>query len=96
MKLQEWAKRDDLQLEWKRLWESNDVLKQGLEVLKEVALPAEVKIPNGMDAIDFNALINAKREGYFDFVRNIEILKEMAKPSEALPGPWEENNQKGN
>jgi hypothetical protein len=93
MKLHEWAKRDDLQLQWKKAWEENPALKAGLSVLMEVALPAEVKVPTGMDAIQFNALINSKREGYYDALRNIEVLKELKQPSEPLPEPWSETNK---
>lgn len=90
MNINEWAKRDDLQAEWKKLWETNDSLKHGLEVLKEAALPAETKIPQGFDPIQYNALANARREGYYDALRNIDALKEIKRPSESLPGPWEE------
>lgn len=93
MKLTEWAKRDDLQLEWKRLWETNETLKKGLEVLKEVALPMESKVPQGYDPIDFNALVNSRREGYYDAIRNIEALKEVVRPSENLPDPWEDSKK---
>ena len=45
MKIQDWAKREDLQLEWKNLWDNNETLKKGLDVLKDVALPAEGRAP---------------------------------------------------
>ncbi|NBU70554.1 MAG: hypothetical protein EBS53_03760 [Bacteroidetes bacterium] len=93
MNINEWAKRDDLQLEWKKSWETIPALKQGLELLKDVALPAESKIPDGFDPIQFNALANSRREGYYDALRNIEALKEIKRPSESLPGPWEETKK---
>jgi hypothetical protein len=89
MKIQDWAKREDLQLEWKRLWDTNDTLIKGLEVLKDVALPAEGRVTQGVDAIQFNALMNARREGYYDALRNIEALKEIVKPNVITPEPWE-------
>lgn len=89
MKLQDWAKREDLQLEWKNLWETNDTLKKGLDVLRDVALPAEGRIPEGLDAIQYNALMNSRREGYYDALRNIEALKEIVKPNLVTPEPWE-------
>lgn len=89
MKITEWAKREDLQLEWKQLWENNETLKTGLLVLKDVALPAEVRIPTGMDAIQHNALMNSRREGYYDAIRNIEALKEIVRQQQETPEPWE-------
>jgi len=90
MKITDWAKREDLQLEWKKAWEENQTLKAGLEVLKQIALPAETRTPQGADVIQLNALMNARREGYYDAIRNIEALKEIKTPNEALPEPWEE------
>lgn len=89
MKIQDWAKREDLQLEWKNLWDSNETLKKGLDVLRDVALPAEGRAPQGVDAIQYNALMNARREGYYDALRNIEALKEIIKPNVVNPEPWE-------
>jgi hypothetical protein len=93
MKITDWAKREDLQLEWKKAWEENQTLKAGLEVLKQIALPSETRTPQGADVIQFNALMNARREGYYDAIRNIEALKEVKTPDEALPQPWEENKK---
>jgi hypothetical protein len=89
MKITEWAKREDLQLQWKKLWEENVTLKAGLSVLKDVALPSEMRIPEGMDAIQHNALMNSRREGYFDAIRNIEALKEIARKTQEAPEPWD-------
>lgn len=89
MKIQDWAKREDLQLEWKNLWDNNETLKKGLDVLKEVALPAEARAPQGVDTIQYNALMNARREGYYDALRNIDALKEIVKPNVINPEPWE-------
>jgi hypothetical protein len=89
MKITEWAKREDLQLQWKKLWEENVTLKTGLSVLKDVALPAEMRIPEGMDAIQHNALMNSRREGYFDAIRNIEALKEITRQTQESPEPWD-------
>lgn len=88
MKLNDWANREDYQLEWKKLWESNDALKAGFCVLREIALPQENRPPTGLDYIQHNALLNARREGYYDALRNIEALKEIKKPTNQLPEPW--------
>jgi hypothetical protein len=89
MKITDWAKRDDLQLAWRQLWEENETLKAGYAVLRDVALPSEVRIPEGLDPIQHNALMNARREGYYDALRNIEALKEIVRPTQVTPEPWE-------
>jgi hypothetical protein len=33
--------------------------------------------------------MNARREGYYDALRNIEALKEIVKPNVVNPEPWE-------
>jgi len=88
MKITDWAKREDLQLEWKTLWENNEALKAGFAVLRDVALPLESRVPAGTDAIQHNALMNARREGYYDALRNIEAMKEIKRSSDPLPEPW--------
>lgn len=93
MKLTDWAKREDLQIQWKKLWETDEALKAGYDVLLDVALPAECRVPAGVDAIQHNALMNARREGYYDALRNIEALKEVKKQQNPLPDPWSETKQ---
>jgi len=93
MKLADWAKREDLQQEWKMAWENNSALKQGLELLKDIALPAEVRTPENVDLVQFNALANARREGYYDCIRNIEALKQISVKQPDLPDPWEDTKK---
>lgn len=88
MKITDWAKREDLQLEWKQLWETNQAMRAGFEVLRDVAWPTQLQVPTGTDPVQFNALMNARREGYFDALRNIEALKEIKRQTEPLPEPW--------
>lgn len=90
MKLIDWAKREDLQIQWKDIWEKNEAMSAGLRVLLEAALPTETRVNPGTDAIQHNALMNARREGYYDALRNIEALKEVKKPQNQLPDPWSE------
>jgi hypothetical protein len=94
MKIQDWAKREDLQLQWKKAWEENPVLRNGLEVLKQIALPSETRTPQGADVIQFNALMNARREGYYDAIRNIDALKEIKVQDKELDQPWEDSAKK--
>lgn len=95
MKLQDWIKREDLQAEWKKLWSETEVLQKGLAVLQNVALPQETRAPQGIDPIHYNALLNARREGYYDALRNLEALGQTKPPTETLPDPWSETKQEG-
>jgi hypothetical protein len=88
MKITDWARREDLQLEWKQLWETNQALKAGFAVLRDIAWPTQMQVPTGTDSVQFNALMNARREGYFDALRNIEALKEIKRQNQPLPEPW--------
>ena len=71
-----------------QLWENNSALKAGFEVLRDAALPIETRVSPGTDAIQHNALMNSRREGYYDALRNIEALKELKRSEEQLPEPW--------
>ena len=64
-------------------------MQKGLEVLKNVALPAYTTPPAGCDVIDHNALMNSRREGYYDVLRNIENLKEFKNQTQELPEGWD-------
>jgi len=63
-------------------------MKAGFDVLRDVALPLESRTPAGTDAIQHNALMNARREGYYDALRNIEAMKEIKRATDPLPEPW--------
>jgi hypothetical protein len=45
-----------------------------LQVLRDLGEPAEMPVPPEVDFLSFNAMQNARREGYFHAVRALEIL----------------------
>jgi hypothetical protein len=53
-----------------------------LEVLRELGEPAEMPVPGDVDFLIFNALQNARREGFFHALRSLEAL---ATPIKAVP-----------
>ena len=53
-----------------------------LEVLRDLGEPAEMPVPSDVDFLIFNALQNARREGFFHALRSLEAL---ATPMKAVP-----------
>lgn len=53
-----------------------------LEVLRELGEPAEMPVPSDVDFLIFNALQNARREGFFHALRSLEAL---ATPIKVVP-----------
>lgn len=45
-----------------------------LDVLRELGEPAELPAPSDVDFLIFNAMQNARREGYFHALRSLEAL----------------------
>jgi|688.fasta_scaffold1439827_2 hypothetical protein len=53
-----------------------------LGLVSELGLPRELEAPNGIDFIHFNALQNARREGYF---HALTALKNLSMPITKVP-----------
>jgi len=53
-----------------------------LEAVRELGEPTEFPVPSDVDFLAFNALQNARREGYFHAIRAFETL---AKPLSNAP-----------
>jgi hypothetical protein len=53
-----------------------------LEVLRDLGEPAEMPVPGEVDFLIFNAMQNARREGFFHALRSLEAL---ATPLKAVP-----------
>ena len=45
-----------------------------LEILRELGEPAELPVPGEVDFLIFNAMQNARREGFFHALRSLEAL----------------------
>lgn len=89
MTLTQWNAREDLQLALKELMEG-PVLKQALDVLVYASLPGPTIPPEGVAILEHNAIMNARREGYYEFLRNLEKLTSPVLPAVRPPlKPWQ-------
>lgn len=51
------------------------IIREALQLLKEVGQPRAINLPSErVSYIEHNALCNARREGYYDALRNLEVL----------------------
>jgi hypothetical protein len=73
MTLKDWSKRPDLTEELARLL-AHPAFISALAVLTEYGLPKGILRADSANLMENNALLNAKREGYFDFLRNLRAL----------------------
>lgn len=63
------------------------VMKQAIELLSEAGLPTMSRV-SPQDALVANAIANAERSGYFNFLRNLRNLTQPQKPNQEIPAPW--------
>jgi hypothetical protein len=92
MTLEDWKKRDDLQAELKQIL-TLPAFRGALEALTDFASPKPVPAPQGVDLSLWGALLNARREGFFDALRNFQALTDMAAKPAELPAPWTETKE---
>jgi hypothetical protein len=96
MTLKDWNNRSHLKAEWKAFLksETGSFLYQ---VLLNLGSPIPCLPPQGVDFIDWNATLNARREGYHEALRVLKLLAEDENEPTNLPEPWgtktEETNQ---
>jgi|LauGreDrversion2_6_1035139.scaffolds.fasta_scaffold06124_3 hypothetical protein len=95
MTIDEWRKREDLQLELRECLKQ-PALAHAFEVLVDFALPKAMPVPQGTDIALWGALQNARREGFYDCLRNFGALTNLAEQPAVLPEPWTENKGKNN
>lgn len=88
MTLNEWNKRDDFKLAWKA-FSASEAGKAFKDLLFYSGIPVPSMPPTGVDFIDWNATVNARREGYFEAIRLMKSLTEDTKETSELPAPWE-------
>ena len=87
---QEWFAQEDKVLLFKEIL-SNPVLEMALGVLTEHGLPVMRPTPDGMDPLQHGALLNARREGYFEFLRNLKLLGTVPQEKEVTElRPWKQ------
>jgi hypothetical protein len=70
---------------------NNPYVRKGLDLIMRIGLPANSTVPQGADLLEWGALTNASREGYFMALKNIEALATLPTKGEKnpLPHPWE-------
>ena len=88
MTLTDWNKRTVLKNAWKafRKSEAGESL---IQVLLNLGIPSATLPPPNVDFIDWNATLNARREGYFEVIRVLSTLSEEPGEPSNLPEPWE-------
>jgi len=78
--LPDWFKRDDYVTFWDRTW-NMEHMRIGLEALVATGLPVSKEVPAGFTGVEWNALQNARREGFYEAIKLIELMrKERVKP----------------
>ena len=73
MTLAEWYAHEDQVLLFRQSLNTG-VMQSAVAVLQEHGLPIMRPVPHGTDPIQHGALINARREGYFECLRNFQAL----------------------
>ena len=88
MTLAEWYAQEDQVLLFRRSL-NTEVMQSAVAVLQEHGLPIMRPVPHGTDPIQHGALINARREGYFECLRNFQALAVTPlKPEAHELTPW--------
>jgi hypothetical protein len=98
MTYKDWSKRPDLIEELDQLLK-HPALVFALSVLVEEQLPKEIAVTRAdtPNLMNFHALMNAKREGYYDFYRGLLRLSQPRKESvvdTSAMEPWKYASQK--
>lgn len=88
MTLKDWNSRQDLRLAWKNFY-ATPAGKALKDVLYFLGTPVPTMPAQGVDFVDWNAMVNARREGFYEAIRLLGALTEEPAPSEELPQPWE-------
>jgi hypothetical protein len=92
MTLKEWNNRQDIKKAWKAFYgsETGQAVKN---LLINIGSPSPIMPPAGVDFVDWNATLNARREGFFDAIRLLGALSEDNAAPEEFPAPWENQQQ---
>jgi hypothetical protein len=88
--LERWFKDEQAVVELKTAL-SNGYVRRALELITRIGLPSQQELPANIGLLEFGALSNATREGYFQALRNLEALATSPTAGErATPQrPWE-------
>lgn len=88
MTVKNWYAHPDRRRELEELLASPTLL-EALDILLNQGLPKATVCPSGMDYVQWQAISGSRREGYFEFYRNLKTLSQQpvgrTKPAE----PWD-------
>lgn len=88
MTYKEWFSRQDLISEFAALL-SKPPLRTAIEVIEDHGRPKAKLRPESPNLMENHALLNARREGYFECIENLKSLAQQKPlPQEPGPGPW--------
>ena len=84
----DWSKRLDL-IEDLATVLQGDTLKLALSVVENVGIPRSRLRPDATNLMENHALLDARREGYFEALQNLRSLGVRPSPTPvAEPSPW--------
>ena len=95
MTLKDWNNKTHLKAEWKAFLKSETGLSL-YQVLVNLGSPLPCLPPQNVDFIDWNATLNARREGYHEALRVLKVLAENENEPSNLPEPWETKTEETN
>lgn len=89
----EWSARPDLVDEFSQILRSPTV-QLAISVLEEVGMPKARLKPDSPNLMENHALLNSKREGYFECLSNLKALAIMKPKGPDLDlAPWKHASQ---
>lgn len=89
MTLKDWQDRPDLRNPWKQ-FSKTDSAKALHSLLSTLGTPVPTMPPQNVDFVDWNASLNARREGFYEAIRLMFALAEDPAEKDELPAPWEQ------
>jgi hypothetical protein len=88
MTQKEWSARPDL-IESLATILRSDVMQLALRVLEDAGIPRSRLRPDAANLMENHALLNSKREGYFEALQNFKLLAAPRLPSTDKDlSPW--------
>ena len=87
MTYKEWSARPDL-IERLSFLLRDEVLQSALSVVEEWGLPRQRIRPDSPNLMENNALLNARREGYYQCLDNLRTLAQNKAKPELELAPW--------
>lgn len=93
MNIDQWYEHPDRRRELQEVLEL-PCMSEAFELVTERGVPKPEVCPTEVDFMAWNALQNARREGYFAALKNIRDLSKPRASRKALPQPWDSEQTK--